>query len=195
MENNNTFEPPVDTGANFGPTSDYNGYGTDADGHDIERTDLGPDYYNEQARRGAEALYAAAEKGQENEEKAAFPDWYGTEKDVKDAQHELLSEAIQDINAMHEALDKLEEKIKAEIAKAERVVAERQNPEPPTPPSGGAPAIANSVPLSSTTVKNIEDASSPAPSNETNNEPPQQYIGNGQVIYHSAEDANNSFKD
>ena len=60
MDNHNTFNPSV--GANtFGPTSDYNGYGTDENGYDVEKNDLGPDYYNKQAHMGAEALYAAAE--------------------------------------------------------------------------------------------------------------------------------------
>ena len=92
MENYNTFNPPVDDNVNtpptepaepvapdepeekldesapteFGATSDYNGYGTNEKGYDIEKSDLGPDFYNAQAHRGAEALYAAAEKPGKN---------------------------------------------------------------------------------------------------------------------------------
>lgn len=62
-----------------GPTSDENGYGTDSRGFSRERGDLGAADYNEQVGRRVSDLYAAAEKAQEAEEKAAFPGWYDDE--------------------------------------------------------------------------------------------------------------------
>lgn len=139
IENSNTKE--------FGPTSDYNGYGTDEKGYDIERNDLGPDYYNKQAHMGAEALYAAAEKEQEDEEKAAFPDWYGDKEDIEKAQHELLSEALTALRELRAVSEESQKRVNAEIEKVERIMAtmgttskkEPQSTQPESPTSEATP--------------------------------------------------------
>lgn len=232
MDNHNTFNPPVDTGAStppiestepvtpsetpeeepkngtsteFGPTSNYNGYGTDENGYDVEKNDLGPDYYNAQARRGAEALYAAAEKEQINEEKAAFPDWYGDKEDIEKAQHELLSEALTALRELRAISEESQKKVNAEIEKVERIMATMQNPEPPTPPTGGTP-VANVTNSESSTktgastsetihTRDITDLGSMDKSAAEKDLSNTRYRGKDGINYHSREDAIASFQD
>ena len=69
-----------------GPTSDENGYGTDPRGYSRERGDLDAADYNKQVGQRVNDVYAAAEKAQEAEEKAAFPGWYDDEPSTPQAE-------------------------------------------------------------------------------------------------------------
>lgn len=72
-----------------GPTSDENGYGTDPRGYSRERGDLDAADYNKQVGQRVNDVYAAAEKAQEAEEKAAFPGWYDDEPSTPQAETDL----------------------------------------------------------------------------------------------------------
>lgn len=76
----------------IGPTSDENGYGTDARGHDINSSDdLGPSYFEQYNEQRTDAAEKEHEKEILKEEKEAFPDWYGEEASSRETANSIPS--------------------------------------------------------------------------------------------------------
>lgn len=138
--------------AEFGATSDYNGYGTDEKGYDIEKNDLGPDYYNAQAHRGAEALYAAAEAEEIAKEEADEAAWNAEDKKKeRNDKIRLAVASLRDtIKEANDRLDAIDAIIKEGQKRAESMGIKEINNEDTTP-------TVNAVDTPSININGAED--------------------------------------
>lgn len=197
MDNHNTFNPSVDA-STFGPTSDYNGYGTDENGYDVEKNDLGPDYYNKQAHMGAEALYAATEAEDIAKEEADEAAWNaeGEEKERNDKIHLALTGARDAIKEANARLDAIEAIIKEGEERAKHIGIEELSNEESKDTTASVPSV------DSTEIKNIATAPPSAHENNIVTETPEKsatkdvyYLGKDGIRYSKREDAIASFQD
>lgn len=243
MENNNSFTPPVNAsdGApilpptenmetseqsevvseQFGHTSDEHGYGTNEQGVDNMRNDLGSDYYNAQMGKRVNDLYNQEEANIAAENQAFENAWNAEDAEKEKTDRERILRVLANAKADIEEAEAFITNEKY-VGKDGVIHQSDENPNPPTnatnmTPTGNAETA--SAPLPSTEIhenfsatsnslgdsemSNIPSASTPISSEGLSTEPSEnirftednlRFKGKDGIIYSNREDAINSFK-